>query len=182
MPESFTAVKIVDYCLDLFGAPSLKAAAFSDCIDLDQLAICTLADGSQVAKGDDYKRTLETMAKGWKCEPRKRLFFDNKAGDPTFVLDFYAAGQSPGLDLSGPIGTPVSHSIAVLYRCEHNQCTKIYVALDAQDVVGKDGLDKAGLMQTAVGQQALDLVIRPGGVSGGLELHYHDYSSVPTIG
>ena len=37
----------MDYSLDLFGAPKLKVTAFDDCIDISQLTICTLADGSR---------------------------------------------------------------------------------------------------------------------------------------
>jgi hypothetical protein len=122
---------------------------------------------------------------------------------PTFALDFYAPGADPGFasllgddDGNGGKGGQEGQGqgCAVLYRVAESRITHVWVGRDVEGVGGSGGGSDGGSRGASTFQELRDTRFFAGDVLdvlfdafgpahiGRMELHFHDYTAMPSIG
>ena len=107
-----TAALVADYVCEFF---SLRNKLLSETLDPN-------ATVHAIATGDLLHTNAQLLAHfqdgpRWKSQPALRLFLESsKSSVPTYAMDFYAPGESPGLNGDGLTRGSQLSSTIVLYK------------------------------------------------------------------
>ncbi len=67
----------------------------------------------------------------WPCSPALRLFLEtDKAGAPSYAIDWYVAGRAPPVCDTGLSKVPARTSLVVVYKAVKGCLAKIWVGVD----------------------------------------------------
>ena len=99
-------------------------------------------------------------AEGWTAVAAKRVFLEveNNAKAPTFAVDFYKPGQSPGVSVVGIVAGPAPVAMAVVYRVHRSKITGIWCGEDTEGVAANDAATEEMVCASAIYQQALEVM------------------------
>lgn len=120
---NFNAVLLADRLIEVFSYPNSRRrkANVHECL-AGNLQILDLASGDKLDEGTE----AFIVDSEWTASASKRLYLEcDRKGAPTFALDFYKAGQAPGLDVTGTSSSPNKTSLVVLYEVAHNQIQRV---------------------------------------------------------
>ncbi|EDQ85243.1 uncharacterized protein MONBRDRAFT_29387 [Monosiga brevicollis MX1] len=183
-PMSINAVMVADRVNEILGAKTIRRS------DLEPLftpgfQLLALSDEQELgtrSELDDLLRILDGQA-GWKVHVRRRLYIESTSNpDLSFALDIYAPGSGSLFDAHGPTDTAPTGATALLWRIQFNHCAQVYASAVEGTAVSETEVAQSDFMDTSVVKQALDLVLRPGGLTSDIALHYNDYINVPVLG
>jgi hypothetical protein len=170
----------------VFSAESKRRGeSLLECLDLAAITVIAVEGGDLRAEGEAELGLHCKTVPVWKAEAAKRLYIEgNKASDPTYCVDFYLKGQSPGWSLEGLASeTPERSDIWVLYTVKANKIACVHVGDDTKHVGRKVGATEEDVYASEVFLKVLDIAVRPGGLTGTeITKHYHDYSKIEVWG
>jgi len=168
---------------------SRRFEALAECFSPD-VSLCVLKTNAAVLKG--AKSLTASMPADYAkhtANVTRRLFIttDLSKEDPSFSLDFYPAGQGPGMNAFGK-GNVKMDTILLFQvnpgKMSENKISQVWIAPDREEVAsrGREGgrVMEEDVRKSKVFKQVLAVV--QGKVKGELSYHMHDYVFMETIG
>lgn len=185
----FTAAMVADRFVEVYaGASIMRRDQLHECVSPDATVVSLGNGGKQLASSETVAIHLATSSSLPSAAAKKRLYLEsNRPQDPTFAVDFYAPGASPGWDPTIGVSPEavLTTGTVVAYRVERNQIQLIAVAADNDGLAQKMDVSEAEIFASPVFIEVLDLAIRPGSLGGStITKVYHDCMcySIPTAG
>ncbi|EGD82741.1 hypothetical protein PTSG_03392 [Salpingoeca rosetta] len=183
---NLSAPLVVDRFLEVWTAnnnANTRVKELLELFDTTSFELRGLVRRERLVSGADLQNNFK-MTRPWPAKPCKRLFVEsNRPTDPTFALDFYRKGEGPCFSHIGYTVHPPTVDLALLYRVQNNKITQIHVAEDKEGLVLTDDVEEDDVTASAIGKQAFDVMIRPGGLGGtSINRVFNNYDNIPVIG
>lgn len=187
---SFTAAQLADRLVEVYnGRSSRRFDALADCFTPD-VSLRVLKTNAAVIHGaQPLTASMPAEYAKQTAHVTRRLFIttDLPEDDPSFSLDFYPAGQGPGMNAFGK-GNAKMDTILLFQANPGDTCgnkiSQVWIAPDREGVAsrGREGgrVTEEDVVKSKVFRQVLEMV--QGKVKGELRFYMHDYVFMDTIG
>jgi hypothetical protein len=178
MPASLVA----DRYVEVFNGKEGRLKSIMECVDRRTFELCSLETGDVlVADADAFERIM--AAGSWAVEASKRLFIETEnSSDPTFAIDFYAAGKAPGFGPEGVSARPHQKPMVAVYKVQKSKIVKIWTAEDTEGIAGLLSATEEDVCGSDAYAKALDVMIRPGGLTAAPKRYFNDYTKIEVWG
>lgn len=184
---SFTAAQLADRLVEVYNLSSARRFDnLADCFE-PTVSLCVLKTGATVLSG--VQALTASMpadyAKHTAAVTRRLFIHTDHPEDPSFALDFYPAGQGPGINAFGKGN--VKMDTILLYQANagaRNKIAQVWIAPDREQVASR-GRDKGPVTELSVLSSKVFpqvAAILEGRVQGKVQYHMHDYMHMATIG
>lgn len=183
----FTASQVVDMLLELFNSDLTdRPQKLTKCFAAgDAFTVAVLRMGEVDKRPVTLKGTkavgavVAASSRLASAEVRLRLFVDTGVTAQSFALDWYRAGEAPGLAAVKKGG--IQADTVVLYRVSGNVITHAWLAPDRDAFVARwENVTESDVLASKAASAMMDVLEECG--SPEASFHFNNYCDIPTIG